>query len=318
MKILTTVAGVEGLQIQDHPVAEPGPGEVRVRVRASALNPADQKVLGGDLAGHLLHRKSRPVVVGYDFAGTVEAVGVGADLAVGDEVFGFHDYSRATYCGAFAETTVVRASTVARRPAAVSPAVACAIGTAGATALQCLRDLGRLERGQKVLIIGASGGVGTLAVGVGAHLGAEVTALCGASAFDLVRSLGATHVLDRANEASLREGGLYHVIFDTASAYTWFSTRHLLAPGGAYIATLPGPGVFAAMPFAWLRGQRVRSVLVVPVRAELELLASWAADGSLKVPIDSTFPVRDARAGLERIARGGMKGRVVIEVEGGW
>src|SRR5204862_7007243 len=100
-------SGIEALTVRDLPVAEPGRGEVRLRVRASALNPADKKVLGGELLGNVLHGKQRPLVTGWDVAGTVEAVGAGADLAIGDEVFGFLAYARSTRRGAFAEQVVM-------------------------------------------------------------------------------------------------------------------------------------------------------------------------------------------------------------------
>lgn len=318
MKALCTTSGVAGLTIQDLPLPEPGPGEVRVRVRASAINPADEKVLSGGLVGMILHGAAKPVVVGYDVAGTVDAVGAGCDLAVGDEVFGFLPYGRSTKRGAYAEATVVPVSALVRRPPTLSPTDACALATAGVTALQMLRDLGGLKSGQKVLVIGASGGVGSLAVGIATRLGGEVTAICSAGAMELVRGLGAKHLIDRAKGDPLSEGGPYDVIVDAASAYSWSATRHRLAPGGTYVATLPGPAVFAGMALARLAGQRCAFVSVVPRRADFELLASWVADGTLRLAIDSTFPVRDVRAAIERVGRGGMKGRVVIEVEGGF
>lgn len=163
MKALGTDAGIEALAIRDLPLPEPGPGEVRVHVRASALNPADQKVLGGQFLGNVLHGKERPIVTGWDLAGTVEALGSGADLAVGDEVFGCLAYARTTKRGAFAEAVVAPTSSLARRPSALSPGDACALATAGLTALQAIRDIGRVKPGQRVLVVGASGGVGSLA-----------------------------------------------------------------------------------------------------------------------------------------------------------
>lgn len=318
MKTLCSDAGIAGLAVRELPLPEPGPGEVRVRVRASAINPADQKVLAGEFTGNFLHGKAKPLVLGYDLAGTVEAVGAGADLAVGDEVFGFLPYTRATKRGAFAEAVIAPAKALAKRPEGLSPTVACALATAGVTALQALRDIGNVKTGDKVLVIGASGGVGSLAVGIAAHLGAEVTGLCSAGAAELVKSLGATHVIDRSKGDPFAHGGPYNAILDAAAAYSWSATRGRLAPGGAYIATLPSPGLFAGAVLARLSGQRCAFVSTDPRRADFELLAGWVVDGSLRVPIDATFPVRDARAAIERMGKGGMKGRVVIEVEGGF
>jgi NADPH:quinone reductase-like Zn-dependent oxidoreductase len=318
MKALSTARGVAELEIRELPLPEPGAGEVRVRIRASALNPADQKVLGGEFAGNILHAKQRPLVAGYDLAGTVEGVGPGADLGVGDEVFGFLAYGRATRRGAFAEAVVAPSATLARRPEALTPGIACALATAGATALQALRDVGRLLPGQRVLVVGASGGVGSLAVGVAKKLGANVTGICSASAGDFVRSLGADAVLVRGQDDPLRGApASYDVVFDPACAYSFGAVRGLLRPGGAYVPTLPSPGLFLAMGIAPLLGKRVGFLTVRSRRADLEQLAAWAADG-LKVPIDSTFPVRDVGKALARLARGGMKGRIVIEVAGGF
>ncbi|MDP2305464.1 MAG: NAD(P)-dependent alcohol dehydrogenase [Pseudomonadota bacterium] len=316
MKSLCTDGGLAGLSIRDLPLPEPGPGEVRVRVRASAMNPADQKVLGGEFIGNFLHGKQVPIVGGYDVAGTVEALGASVtDLAVGDEVFGFLAYGRGTKRGAFAESAVVTASTLARRPVSLSPTDAAALATAGVTALQSLRDLGRLQAGQRVLVVGASGGVGSLAVGVAARLGAEVTGICGGAAAELVRSLGAARIIDRGT--TVPDPARYHVIFDAAAAHSWLAMRSRLEPGGTYVTTLPGPGVFLGMAVAPLFGTRCAFISVAPKRADLELLATWVGEG-MRVPIDSRFPVRDGRAAIERMARGGMKGRVVIDVEGGF
>jgi NADPH:quinone reductase len=317
MKALSTARGIAELEIRDLPLPAPGAGEVRVRVRASALNPADQKVLGGEFVGNILHAKQRPLVTGYDLAGTVEAVGPGADLGVGDEVFGFLAYGRATRRGAFAEAAVARAATLARRPGTLSPADACALATAGATALQALRDVGRLQAGQRVLVVGASGGVGSLAIGVAKKLGADVTGICSAAAAEFVRSLGADSVIVRGQDDPLRGGASYDVVFDAACAYSFGAVRHKLQPGGAYIPTLPSPALFLAMGIAPLFGKRAALVAARPRRQDFELLAAWAADG-LRIPIDSTFPVRELVKALARLARGGMKGRVVIEVAGGF
>lgn len=315
MKALCSEAGLAGLAIRDLPLPEPGPGEVRVRMRTSALNPADQKVLTGDFVGNFLHGKQAPVVVGYDIAGTVDALGAGVtDLAVGDDVFGFLAYARSTKRGCFAEFTLAPAATLARRPAALSLGDAAAIATAGVTALQSLRDLGCLQAGQHVLVVGASGGVGSLAVGVATRLGAEVTAVCSASAADLVRSLGAARIIERGTDP-LKDSARYHVIFDAANAYSWSSARHLLEPGGCYVATLPGPAVFWGMAVARLVGTRCAFIAVAPKRADLELLATWVAAG-MAVPIDSHFPLAEVGKAIERMARGGMKGRIVIDVEG--
>lgn len=315
MRALCTDAGLAGLQLRDLPLPEPGAGELRVRVRASAVNPADEKVLSGSFVGGLLHGRQAPLVVGYDLAGPVTAVGPGADLAVGAEVFGFLTYGRATRRGAFAEEAVLPATNVAPLPAGLAPKTACALATAGVTALQSLRDLGRLQAGQRALVIGAAGGVGALAVGVAVRLGAEVTAVCAEGVSDFVRGLGATHIVPRG--APLPESTRFHVILDAPAVSSFSALRARLEPGGTYVTTLPSASALWGMASAPLFGRRSSFVAVKAVRADLETLAAWALDG-MAVPIDGEFPVRDARSAIERLSRGGMRGRVVVDVEGGF
>jgi NADPH:quinone reductase-like Zn-dependent oxidoreductase len=318
MKTIASTGGLAALQLTDLPDPTPGAGQVRVRMQNSAVNPADNKVLQGEFVGNILHGKQQPLVVGYDVSGTIDALGPGVDgFRVGDDVFGFLPYARGTKRGAYAELVVVAATNLALRPPTISAATGAAIATAGVTALQSLRDQGRLQAGQRVLIVGASGGVGALAVAIAKRLGAEVTGICSAAATDLVKSLGATHVRDRKASDVLGGDTRFDVVFDAAAAHSWFATRHLLAPGGTYVSTLPGPGVFAGTALAPLTGTRCRFIGVVPMAADLQLLAGWVVDG-MPVPIDSTFPVRDLGAALERQARGGMRGRVVVEVAGGF
>lgn len=208
------------------------------------------------------------------------------------------------------------AATLARRPAHLSEADAAALATAGVTALQALRDVGRLQAGQRVLIIGASGGVGSLAVGVAVRLGAEVTAVCGGAAADFVRALGATRIVERGRLDSLGDAR-FHVILDAACAYSWSALRRHLEPGGTYIPTLPDAALVWGMATAWLTGTRCAFVGVTPRRADLETLAGMVAAG-MQVPIDATFPVREVGAAITRMARGGMRGRVVVTVMGGF
>lgn len=315
MNTLCTDAGLAGLQVRDLPLPDPGPGEVRVRVRASAVNPADEKVLSGSFVGRLLHGKQAPIVVGYDLAGPVTAVGPGADLAVGDEVFGFLSYARSTRRGAFAEEAVLPAANLAPLPAGLAPKTACALATAGATALQSLRDLGRLQPGQRVLVIGAAGGVGALSVAIAARLGAEVTAVCAENVADFVRGLGATHIVARG--APLPDSPRYHVILDAPAVASFGALRRHLEPGGAYVTTLPSPAALWGMATAPLFGRRCAFIAVKATRADLAVLAGWALDG-MPVAIDSDFAVRDVRAAIERLGRGGMRGRVTVGVEGGF
>lgn len=318
MKAMISDNGVAGLRVGDVPDPEPAAGEVRIRVLSSAVNPADWKVLDGDPSGFILHGGAKPVVVGYDVCGIVDKLGAGVTtLAVGTRVAGFLSYTRATKQGAFAELVVTPADCVAPVPDAVDNQVAGVFPTGALTALQMIRDLGKLPPEGRLLVVGAAGGVGTFAVGVGRALGAKVTAVCSTGAIEFVRSLGAEAVIDRAKEDPLKASGTFDVIADTAAAWSFSASRHLLTPEGAFVTTLP------SLSFAWgkvvtlVGKQRCEFVSVRSRAADLAQVGTWIAAG-MKVPIDSSCPVRDLRAALERQQRGGMKGKIAIDVAGGW
>jgi NADPH:quinone reductase len=308
---------VEQMKLIDLPTPEPGPGQVRVKVHASAVNPSEVKVAIG--AAKFLHGRNFPMVLGYDFSGLVDLVGAGvATVAQGDEVFGFLPYSGSNKLGAFAEYTVSTASALTRKPPNISHAVAAAAATPAITALQSLRDLGRLPSRGRTLIIGASGGVGTMGVGVAKKLGGEVVAVCATHAVEFVRGLGADVVIDRKREDPLRVAkGPFDVVFDAAAVSSWTATRHLLGRGGVYVTTLPGPAIVLHLGLSLFTATRAKMVMVKNRAEDLALLGRWLNEG-LKVPIDSTVPVRDVVAGIKRLAAGERRGRISVDVIGGF
>ena len=294
----------------------PGRGEVRVRVAASALNPADYKVVLGTIK--FLHGRNRPLIVGYDFSGTVDAVGADVDgITVGADVFGFLPYGPGNRRGAFAEALLARSDEIALKPPGVSHERAAAAATTGLTAIQSIRDLGRVpSSGGSVLVTGASGGVGSIAIGVARRLNAAVTAVGSGAGLDLARRLGATEVLDRtAGALPGTRTGEFDVVFDAAAAYRWRAWQTALKPGGAFVTTLPSLAFAVDKIGSLFSKTRVHFVNVKSRRADLELLGSWLADG-LEVPLASTIAVRDVGAGLERLQRSG--GRVAVRVTDGF
>ena len=210
---------------------EPGEGELLVEVRATSLNAADWYGFSGRpyVARPLMGvRKPRSSEAGIDFAGVVAAVGIGAPgFAPGDEVYGCQD-------GAFAEF-VLAAKAVARKPANLSFEEAAAVPVAGVTALQGLRDHGGVRPGQRVLVNGAAGGVGTFAVQIAAALGAEVHAVCSTRNVEQARELGATRVFDYTREDFARSGEHYDVLFDNAGNRSWRSMRAVLPSNGTAV-----------------------------------------------------------------------------------
>lgn len=296
------------------PTPSPGRGKVRVRVHTSALNPADFKVVLGSMK--FLHARNRPLIVGYDFSGVVDAIGDGVtNYAPGQEVFGFLPYSPMNRQGAFAEFVVARTNEISPKPLSAPHSLASAAATPGVSALQALRDLGRIRSGHRVLITGASGGVGLLAVSVACKLGASVTVIGSGRGLELARMEGAVAVIDRKSGDVLnRLSGTYDVIFDAAAAYRWRTFKRFLAPGGSYVTTLPSMAFLSDKLASLFTSTRAGFLNVKARPADLEQLAAWLA-GGMHVTVDSTIPVRDVATGLARLKNGGVVGRVVVNVK---
>ena len=319
MKAIATHArgSLSDLKVTDVPIPEPAAGEVRVRVAASAVNPADHKVATGAAGAGFIHAKVFPQIAGYDLSGTVDALGDGVHgLAVGDEVFGHIPYAGSTRNGTFAELATISAAAVGKKPASISHETAAALATAGLTALQALRDKAGIGREGRVLVVGASGGVGSLAIGVAKRLGAEVTAISGRDAADFVRELGADDVIERGVDP-FADGPRWDAVLDTPSVLGFFAARRGLRSGGTYLPTVPSPAMIVGKLASLFTAQRMRFVVVDSRRADLETLAAWVEAG-MRVPIEATFPVRDAAKAIEAITSGGRRGRVAITVADGW
>jgi NADPH:quinone reductase-like Zn-dependent oxidoreductase len=307
---------LEGLGQIEVPLPTPGRGEVRVRVVASALNPADYKVLLGTMK--FLHGRNRPLIVGYDFSGTVDAVGPEVKArSVGDEVFGFLPYGPFNKRGAFAQALIAKCEEIASKPKGISHETAAAAATTGLTAIQSMRDLGRLPAsGGQVLVTGASGGVGSISVGVANKLNASVTAVGSGMGLEIARRLGAASVLDRT-QADL-PGNIHEqfdVVFDAAAAFRWRKWRGTLKTGGAFVTTLPSFAFAVDKAASLFARTRVHFVNVKSRPADLELLAGWLEEG-LEVPLATSIPVRDLAKGLAQLQKAG--GRISVRVADGF
>jgi NADPH:quinone reductase-like Zn-dependent oxidoreductase len=310
----------EVLELQD--IAKPALTDdgVLVRVRASSVNPAEWYAVTGRpyIARPTMGLRSpKQTVPGADFAGTVEAVGSAVtDVRPGDEVFG------GTPSGAFAEYVCVR-QTVVPKPANLSFEQAAAVPTAAVTALQGLRDHGRLRPGQMVLINGASGGVGTFAVQLAKALGAEVTGVCSTRNLDLVRSLGADHVVDYTGEDFTRSGRRYDLLLDVAGSRSWPECRRVLGPDAALVLvggprTNPwtGPlGHIAGVRLASLRAsQKVVFFVATFTREDFLVLAELLEAGKVTPVIDRQYELAEASAALNYLGEGHARAKVVITV----
>ena len=315
MKALGTQGGVENLDVVELPDPTPGDGEVRVRVHASSLNSADLKVARGDTAGRFLHAKVVPHVPGYDFSGEIDAVGAGVDLQVGEMVFGHLAYSGKTRQGAFAELITIGAQHVAKKPDNVPHTVAACSATVGLTALQAFRKVD-LSGAPRALVIGASGGVGSVAVGIAKLLGCHVTGVCSGYAVDYVRALGADEVIDRKISDPF-DAEPNAVIFDTTGSYPYSTCKRALAEDGVLVTTLPSVGFALGKIQCLFSKQRCELVVVQSDRADLEQLAAWLGQG-LQVPVFSEANARDAKKSFSRLSEGGVLGKIAIRVIDGF
>ncbi|MEV6243447.1 NAD(P)-dependent alcohol dehydrogenase [Lentzea sp. NPDC051838] len=308
----------------------PADGEVLVRVRAASVNAADWHVMRGDPR---LARLAMPVVFGWsapkkrirgrDFAGVVEAVGPGVTrFRPGDEVFGDLGWAD----GAFAEYVCAPQDLVAGKPASLTFEQAAAIPTAGNTALTGVRDLGRATPGQRFLVNGASGGVGTFAVQIAKSSGAEVTAVCSARNADLARSIGADHVIDYAKDDFTANGQRYDVVFDLVANRSLAHLRRALTPTGTLVlsgggvsngGSLVGPmglTIAGGLVSRFVR-HRVLRLDVAPSTANLETLAGLAESGAVVPVIDRTYPLPEAPEAIRYLELDHARAKVVVTVD---
>jgi NADPH:quinone reductase-like Zn-dependent oxidoreductase len=310
------------LRLADIDVPEVGAGDVLVRVHAAALNPADWHILRGDprvarLMGEVGLRRPKARVAGVDAAGVVEAVGANVrGLRNGDEVLGF--------CrGAFAEYALAAADMVVAKPASVTFEQAAAIPIAATTALRGIRDVGGVKAGRQVLVNGASGGVGTYAVQIAAALGAEVTGVCSTHNVELVRSIGAAHVVDYTREDFADGRTKYDVILDNVSSLPLTRLRGALTPKGTLVLNgggspghVFGPvaGILRAVVANAFVSQRLRPLPSRQNREELLAVTGLIETGKLTPVVDRTYPLADTAEGLLHVEQGHARGKVVITV----
>jgi NADPH:quinone reductase-like Zn-dependent oxidoreductase len=293
--------------------------EVLVRVHAASVNAFDWRLLRGKpflvrLAGFGF-LKPRNRIPGADIAGRVEAVGGKVtQLQPGDEVFG--DISECG-CGGFAEYVCAGEEALVLKPANMAFEEAAAVPFAAMTALQGLRDKGRIQPGQKVLINGASGGVGTFAVQLAKSFGAEVTAVCSTRNVDMVRSIGADKVIDYTQEDFTRSGERYDLIFAANGYHPISDYRRALSPGGRYVmAGGSGAQIFEALflgPLISMIGsKKMGSFVMKPDNKDLVFMKELLEGGKAAPVIDRRYPLSEAAEAIRYLEEGHARGKVVL------
>jgi NADPH:quinone reductase-like Zn-dependent oxidoreductase len=299
-----------------------GPGDVLIRVHAAALNPYDWHMLRGDpyiarLMGGTGLTRPRSRVAGIDAAGQVEAVGKSVrGLRPGQDVLGFCP-------GALAEYARTRAELVVPKPDSLTFEQAAAVPMAATTALRGIRDVAGTRAGQRVLVNGAAGGVGTYAVQIAAALGAEVTGVCSTRNLELVRSLGAAHVIDYTTGDFTATAARYDVILDNVGNRPLAEVRRALAPAGTLVLNAGGtPGhligplgpMLRLVAASTVARQRLRVLPPRQDQAELAAVTSLIEDGRLRPVIGGTYPLAGVADGLRKVEEGHVQGKIVITI----
>ena len=301
-------------------IAKPTPAdnEVLVKLYAASVNPVDLHLLRGKpfflrlMSGGF--RAPKRKVPGHDIAGRVEAIGRNVtQFKPGDDIFG-------ACRGAFAEYVCAKEDNLARKPASSSFENAAALAIAALTALQGLRDKGRIQPGQRVLVDGASGGVGTFAIQIAKSFGAEVTAVCSTRNVDTARSLGADHVIDYTREDFTKSAQRYDLILGVNARHSISDYRRALTPDGIYV--MAGGGAAQALQLALLGPllsllwrKKVRFFIANINHKDLALLADLLAAGKVVPVIDRRYPLSAVAEALRYLAEGHAQGKIVINLE---
>src|ERR1700737_2725331 len=313
------------LALRDIAKPEIGNGDLLVRVRAAGVNPADWAIVGGlPYIARPMYGMGRPKnrVRGTDVAGKVEAVGASVTrFRPGDEVFGWAGHLG----GAFAEYASVAEDALVPKPGNLTFEQAAAVPMAGTVALLAVRDHGKVQAGQKVLINGASGGIGTFAVQIAKSLGAEVTGVCSTSNVDLVRSIGADHVIDYTKVDFTRTGERYDFFLDNVANRSLSDLRRALTPKGTLVPNgggfehrwVAGAGRLISAKVSFMFGsQSLGTFIASPKQENLVVLRDFIEAGKLIPVIDRTYSLHETADAVRYVGKGHARGKVVVTVQG--
>lgn len=309
----TSYGGPETLRPADRPVPEPGRGQVQVRVVCGSVNPIDWKLAKGLLRPF---KPAFPWVPGFDVAGDVTKVGEAVtEFAVGDRV---HARIGDMTAGGSAEFAVAGVDVTARMPANMDYASAAGLPLAGMTALQGLRDragMPLMGASQRILIVGASGGVGHLGVQIARAAGATVVGVCSGRNVGLVEGLGANEVIDYTRHDPYKGQAPFDIVFDAVGC-DFGTYLPLLKPGGVYATPVPGAGTFLRMAVNAISAKKVYAVMLKSAASDLRHLDKLFEDGQLRVVIDSRHPLDKLGDAWARSISGRSAGKVVVDIPG--
>lgn len=305
--IIRQFGGPEQLQMAEVPMPVAKKGEVLIQVLATAINPIDYKIRNGSIK--FISGSKFPKILGGDIAGIVQQDT--KRFRTGDKVFAMLTAKG----GGYGEFVAVKESQLCHIPDGFSMQQAAAVPLAGLTALQALQKGPALNQSHSVLINGASGGVGSMAVQIAKALGAQVTAVTSSTNLQLVKNLGADQVIDYTQEKFHKSGQSFDIVFDAVAKSSWFKCRKILKPNGIYVTTVPNHGLLFYRMFNFLRSKKAYFILASPKGNDLKILAAMMEKQQLKPLIDTILPIEEGAKAHHLIESERTKGKIVLSFE---
>ncbi len=309
--VITKYGSAEGLQVQDVPIPELKSGEILVKIKASSVNPVDWKLRNGQFRYFI--RLKFPAILGGDISGVVEKLGPDVtQFSVGDPIYGLISPIKG---GAYAEYGTIPAIAASRKPENLTYEQAAAVPLAALTALQSLRDRAHLQKGQSVLILGASGGVGSFAVQIAKAYGAKVYGVCSKKNVALVKKLGADQIYNYDDTDFLKSGVKFDVVFDCVGASSFLKCRKVLKDTGVFVTTLPGT-FFIALNLAtkYLPGPRAKYILTQPKAADFSEITNLIESGKVVPLIDREYLLSQIAEAHRYSETGKARGKIVVKI----
>lgn len=297
------------LKMEERPDPEPGGDEVLIRVAAAGVNPIDARLRAGEM--RMMMPGGFPRIPGYDVAGTVQDAGRHTHFKQGDRVLAFLDH---VYGGGYAELATCSASAAAPIADEMPIEQAAAIPLAASTALQSLRDFGKLKQGDRVLVNGASGGVGAFAVQIANALGAQVTGVASGEHEEFVRGLGAADFIDYTRTDYSKSGRQWDIVFDAAGKSSYNAARGAMSAEGRYVSTEPDLKGFATSLLTWPLSQKASVMLARSRKDDLNQLVGLYNTGKLKVEVAKQLPLSDAAEAHRMQMEDSFCGKIVLMV----
>lgn len=308
-----TIDDIEQVEL-DYPGI--GNDEVLIKVKSAAINPADIKVITGKNGGKFIHSGKSPIALGYDYSGVIkETGGEVREFRRNDEVFGFLPYSRRTEQGSFADYIVVKNGTFAGKAPSISHTASASAATTASTALQALVHIGGIMRGQKLLINGASGGVGSYAVQIARSFGSEVWGTSSAGNLDFIESIGVSRALDYQQVSLTDLPQKFDIILDAVSNSSISECSGILSPKGIYVTLLPSLSLIIGKIRSVFSAKNCTVCIVQPRAADLAEIARMLDEKVIAAPVAASYPIAELKTALQKYEAGGVRGKIGIEIE---